>query len=244
MLVDSSSGYLNYFKKTVIDKLGEPYNKCEDNTDSLNSPLTKEIRARGSVYKQRICFNLCRLYFIQELCNCSLQYQLWTNGNDTCNKDCVKSIVDTFDYIENCKSCPVECDSVLYETRIEKSNISIVVNKNANWTERFSNVSIDSILKNLTILNFNYERMEYTEIKEMPRTTFVSLIGELGGTLGNKIESFFYLFLFKYLIIFFSFFLFILFNQGVFLGLSFVSLIEILEMIIRIIWIMINNERR
>ncbi len=111
-------------------------------------------------------------------------------------------------------------------------------------TKRFSNLSIDLILQNLTILNFNYERMEYTEIKEMPRTTFVSLIGELGGTLGNKIESFFYLFLFKYLIIFFSFFLFILFNQGVFLGLSFVSLIEILEMIIRIIWIMINNERR
>jgi len=28
--------------------------------------------------------------------------------------------------------------------------------------------------------------MQYTEIKEIPRITIVSLIGELGGTLGIK----------------------------------------------------------
>ena len=112
--LSSNGAFLNYFKKTVIDKLGEPYNKCEDNTDSLNSPLTKEIRSRGSEYKQRICFNLCRHYFIQDSCNCSLQYQLWANGSDSCERKCVEKIVDKFDYEENCKSCPLECDSVLY----------------------------------------------------------------------------------------------------------------------------------
>jgi len=195
---NSNGAYLNRFKKTIIDKLGEPYNNCKDETDSFNSPLAIEIRARGSEYTQSFCFKLCRLYFIQDYCNCSLQYQLWANGSDTCLKDCVKSIVDTFDYTENCKSCPVECDSVLYETRVEKWNTSIIINKNANFTKRFSNHSIDSILQNLTILNFNYERMEYTEIKEMPRTTFVSLIGELGGTLGKKIEFYFLNFEFTY----------------------------------------------
>jgi hypothetical protein len=179
--------YLNYLKKTVIDKLGEPYNQCEDNTDSLNSPLSKEIKERGSEYRQGFCHKLCRLYFMQDACNCSLQYQLWTNGNDTCERKCVEKIVYSFDYKENCKSCPLECDSVLIETKIEKSNITIVGNNNVNLTEQFSNHTIDSISQNLTILNFNYERMEYTEIKEMPRTTIVSLIGELGGTLGNKI---------------------------------------------------------
>jgi len=195
---NSNGAFLNYFKKTVIDKLGEPYNKCEDDTDSFNSPLSIEIKARGSEYTQSLCFKLCRLYFIQDSCSCSLQYQLWTNGNDTCNKDCVKNIVDTFDYKENCKSCPLECDSVLYETRAENWNTSIIINNNANLTERFSNLPIDSILQNLTILNFNYERLEYTEIKEIPRTSFVSLIGELGGTLGKKIEFYFLDFEFTY----------------------------------------------
>ncbi len=120
LYINSNGPYLHYIKKTVIDKLGEPYNNCKDNTDYLNSHLNKEIRARGSEYRQSFCYKLCILYIIQDFCNCSLQYQLWANGIDTCDKKCVKKIVETFDYEENCKSCPVECDSVLYETRVEK----------------------------------------------------------------------------------------------------------------------------
>ncbi len=56
-------------------------------------------------------------------------------------------------------NCPAECDSVLYETRIEKQNN---IDKNENLKERFANYTIDSISQNLTILNFNYVRMEYT----------------------------------------------------------------------------------
>jgi len=179
---------LNYLKKTVIDKLGEPYNQCEDNTYSLNSPLAKEIKERGSDYRQGFCYKLCRLYFIQDACNCSLQYQLWTNGNDTCDTTCVENIVGTFDYTKECKSCPVECDSVSYEASHEYSIISdyLKIYPIRNLTERFANYTIDSISQNLSILNFNYERMEYTQIKEIPRTTIVSLIGELGGTVGKK----------------------------------------------------------
>jgi len=186
-LVSEKGVYFNYMEKMVIDKLGEPFNQCEDSAEYLNTRLAKEIKARGSVYNQRLCFNLCRLYFIEDSCNCSLQYQLWSNGSDTCDRSCVKKIVDMFDYRQKCKSCPVQCDSVLYKTRIEKSKISISFNKTANLTERFSNYTIASISQNLTILNFNFERMEYTEIKEIPRTNVVSLVGELGGTLGKKV---------------------------------------------------------
>jgi len=113
---------------------------------------------------------------------------LWTNGNDTCDTTCVENIVGTFDYTKECKSCPVECDSVLYEASHEYSIISdyLKIYPIRNLTERFANYTIDSISQNLSILNFNYERMEYTQIKEMPRTTIVSLIGELGGTVGKN----------------------------------------------------------
>jgi len=113
---------------------------------------------------------------------------LWAYGNDTCIRKCVEKIVETFDYAKQCKSCPIECDSVSYRASTEYSDISDYL-KNfpiRNLTERFANYRIDSIIKNLSILNFNYESMEYTQIKEMPRTTFVSLIGELGGTVGKK----------------------------------------------------------
>ena len=185
-----SGGYLNYIQKTVIDKLGEPYNQCEDNTDSLNSPLANEIKSRGLDYSQNLCHKLCRLYFIQDTCRCSLQYQLWSNGSDTCDKSCVETILDTFDYGVSCESCPIECDSVLYETRMVKGNISRFISDNLNMAERFSNFTFESIVHNLTALNFNYNKMQYTKIREIPRTTFVTLTGELGGTVGKNLFKF------------------------------------------------------
>ncbi len=47
------NSYYEMISKTVTDKLGEPYNACEDNTNGLKSPLAKEIEARGSRYVQR-----------------------------------------------------------------------------------------------------------------------------------------------------------------------------------------------
>ena len=181
-LLGRNQKYLNYIKKTVINKLGKPYNECEDNKDNLNTPLANEIRSRGSEYKQGLCFNLCRLYYIQDNCNCSLQYQLWNNGNDTCDKGCVRQIIGAFDYGKNCQSCPLECDSVFYETRIKKRDTSLLLYDDIVY--QFSNYTLESTVQNLTVLNFNFEDMYYTQIKETPLRTFTSLIGELGGTLG------------------------------------------------------------
>ena len=53
--VEGIGGYLNYIKKTVIDKLGEPHNHCDDDTASLNSPLANQIKSRDSEYRQSFC---------------------------------------------------------------------------------------------------------------------------------------------------------------------------------------------
>ena len=96
-------GYLYYapVEKSVLNKLGEPFNHCDDNTDALTNPLAIEIKARGSKYSQNLCYNLCRNYYIEKACTCSLEYQLWTNGSDTCSTECVQPILDSFDFNEN-----------------------------------------------------------------------------------------------------------------------------------------------
>ena len=73
--------YLIELRKTLTDKLGEPYNKCDDNTIELKTPLAKEIASRGSDYSQGICYNLCRLQYMEITCNCSLPYQFGLGGN-------------------------------------------------------------------------------------------------------------------------------------------------------------------
>jgi len=193
--VNPNNGYFNYLRKRVTNKLGEPYNKCEDNTDSLNNSLANDIRSRGFEYKQSYCYNLCRLKHIEIACNCSLHYQLWQTGIDTCNKTCIQNIIDKFDSSQDCEDCPLECDLVKYETSIVKmdqnSFETVIIDNRRFTTERFQNYSIDSLKGNTTVFNFNFADMHYYEIEETPRTNVYSLIGDLGGIVGNYFFNFY-----------------------------------------------------
>jgi len=51
-------------------------------------------------------------------------------------------------------------------------------NENANFST--------DLIENITAINFNFDKMQYTEIKEIPKTTVESLIGDLGGIVGKN----------------------------------------------------------
>ncbi len=182
--------------KKVTNKLGEPYNKCDDNTDSLDNPLANDIKSRGFEYKQSYCYNLCRLKYIEVACNCSLQYQFWQTGIDSCNTFCIQNVINQFNYSQNCKDCPLECNFVNYETNILKMDKNffenIIIDYKRFTTERFKNYSIDSLKGNTTVFNFNFADMHYNEIEETPRTNVYSLIGNLGGIVGNYFFNFYH----------------------------------------------------
>jgi len=128
-------------------------------------------------------------------CNCSLHYQLWQTGIDTCNKTCIQNIIDKFDSSQDCEDCPLECDLVKYETSIVKmdqnSFETVIIDNRRFTTERFQNYSIDSLKGNTTVFNFNFADMHYYEIEETPRTNVYSLIGDLGGIVGNYFFNFY-----------------------------------------------------
>ncbi len=185
------NSYYEMISKTVTDKLGEPYNACEDNTNGLKSRLAKEIEARGSRYSQRLCFNLCILHYVEKECACSLEYQLWKNGSDTCRNECVRPILDLFEYHDKCKECALECDSVSFGRDSEKMLISgdeffsNTVKETFSSSTKFSNLTLDYVLSNLIMINVKFEKIQYMQIEEAAKMSAASLIGELGGTLGN-----------------------------------------------------------
>ncbi len=207
--------HLATFEETVLDMLGEPHNSCDENTDVLRNPLADEMAARGSGYSQSLCFNLCILHYIEIKCDCSLEYQLWSNGSDTCRDECVMGVLDSFDYTEKCTWCPVKCDSVLLELQLEKQRlrdmkyfgdiIRIEMNKT---NDKFLNYTFEALTERLILLNLKFWKPHNIEIREMPKTTFSSLIGDLGGTIGNylfylksgkicKVSFYFFLLLFS-----------------------------------------------
>jgi len=158
-------------------------------------------------------------------------------------------VLDSFDYTKMCTWCPVKCDSVLLELQLEKQRlrdmkyfgdiIKIEMNKTNN---KFSNYTFEALTERLILLNLKFWKPHNIEIREMPKTTFSSLIGDLGGTIGNYIihskirknlQSFFLLFF----VVLFKF-------KGIFLGFSFISFVEILETIFTIMWMLVEKNNK
>ncbi len=147
-------------------------------------------------------------------------------------------ILDSFEYHEKCEDCPLECDSVSFIRISEKILLagdrfySDKFKKTLNMSQKFSNFTLDYLLSNLIVINLQFEKIQYMEIKEVAKMSVASLIGELGGTLG-KIN----VFCCRYIYLFNNHFQP---QKGVFSGLSFVSFVEILEMILEIIMLNIK----
>ena len=182
----------NIITKTVINRLGEPYNQCIDDTQNLDSQLAKEIANMGSDYRRYVCYSLCKIHFIEEACQCDLSNRYKLEGNDTCNPDCVRS-KDSFDYEKNCETCVQECDSVKYGLETNTYNLNGIEYYESQFEavlktpgSQFSNYSLEYVMNNLIHFTFGFKSMDFTEISESPKTTFTNLVAELGGTIGRN----------------------------------------------------------
>lgn len=124
-----------------------------------------------------------------------------------CDQLCIQ-----FNYSLNCDdSCPLECDSVYYKQRKETCE-----GCNSNELSYYYKIGLVKVGSDI-IKNYNqfekgyvhvyayYEDLLITEMSELPKTTFSGLVANVGGTL------------------------------GLFLGLSLLSLVEILRLIVELV---------
>ncbi len=235
----AQQGYVHFvtLTKTVLDRLPMPYNEC---TETVDNDMAKQLAVRGSAYTQSLCFRLCRLLWVEKQCNCSLEYQLWSNGNDTCESGCVSEAIKLFEVIKTCGSiCPTQCDSVQIDFQIEKMllkdllhfrKIYLDILKTENNLKKFGNYSPEFVLDMLRVINVNFKRKQVTEINEIPFTSWVEFVSELGGSIGKFNDL---LTCYKFVKVNFLFDLF----QGLFMGFSLISIFEIFEFIFRALWI-------
>jgi hypothetical protein len=116
------------------------------------------------------------------------------------------------------KQCPLECDSIEYDLLISSASS---LSKQAyqlyqpiidNSTSRFDefNLTYEEIKERLLILNIYYSKLSYIKISESPKTSIIDLLSNLGCTL------------------------------CLYVVISFLSLIEIVEIMMEIIFISFN----
>jgi hypothetical protein len=182
--------------RNFINRLPSPHGNCVDvNSKNFKSMLVDYIlNDFGYNYSQTYCFSLCQQLEIINKCNCSdLRRPVFKNNTNYCNdfstSICIINVLDSFNSNQTTKCnelCPFECESVEYST---SSNKALYPNK--FYLEQVLVKYVQYYGKNITVnsqsvakVNVYYESMNYAVTTSSISITVDDLFSNFGGTLG------------------------------------------------------------
>jgi hypothetical protein len=204
--------------KTVHKRLPYPYSKCQNNLDSFDSELYRTIIDSGYLYTQTECFNLCIQQQIIRRCNCCDTNIPPLYNVHPCSTfrdlGCVYLVF--LNFVKELKStceakCPLECETVFFTTTQSLSKYPSLAygdyllrdEKMLNRFDNQSNLTISDLRDAILALSIYIDSYEYTQINEIQGQTLLDLVASCGGTF------------------------------GLFIGISFLSILEIFEVVLR-----------
>jgi hypothetical protein len=186
-------------KREFKESLPKPYGDCETENDSI---FYKIIR-NSTIYDYTQSF--CLIQCLQELailnCNCSIPLfvsifdktiRICASFEDFgCGLNIYFSIYNSKNYIqESClPKCPLEC----YTSQITYATSSIeflgdsyvdVIRKRFKSHFRETEINSQTVKENIVRLNVYYDTLSYTFIHETPQWNIIMLIATIGGNLG------------------------------------------------------------
>jgi len=215
-------------ERVFLKKLGEPYNNCFKDIKlfKLNKTIINYILDYNRTYSQNKCYHLCAYLFAIEESNCSCNSTL-----DRFDKYCIRQFYDIETNITACiakylikfrnelqyekcnKYCPMECDSISYSIRHYLSNFpaSGKIGKTSKKDHGLNRFgTYEEVNQHFVALYVYYKDLKYTLISQDPKTETFNFISNIGGIL------------------------------GLFLGISFLSFVEVFEIFFEIMFILIR----
>ncbi|CAF0868590.1 unnamed protein product [Brachionus calyciflorus] len=214
--------------RNIYSSMPKPYSECDANTNdplAYDSELYKLVHNNTKGYSQVLCMGICaqRLYVKQ--CGCYIaNFPSFFNvraclplEDGICINQILRTISSTNYVSDECyKQCPLECDGMNFEKTISTNQYS-----SEHWIKHLEiyNQSDAKYFnksinsEDLTAVNIYYQTLSYTNIEEAPTTGLVDLLSNIGGI------------------------------AGLFLGVSFLSFIEIFELLMQIVLILKNNDK-
>lgn len=225
--------YIRLIKEVTINE-PYPYSDCKDLTN-YKSILFDFIKNSENAYRQKSCLDLCYQMSTIENCGC---YDL-ESLKFTSDKPCHLNDTDYFCLVNNYRQfvteennvncsieCPLECVTERYQINSQFSDypsrayIKSVLNENISSKKKVSDTKFSAqdeeetyqIYKNQYLeVNIYFDDYKYVSISETRKTSEIDLISSIGGTL------------------------------GLFIGISLLSIIEVVELIAEIILILFNK---
>ncbi|CAF0708691.1 unnamed protein product [Brachionus calyciflorus] len=218
--------------RTFVSKLEYPYSNCVKNIYSPDGHKSEYFKAMFNIlnmttYRQKNCIRLCVQKFIKDSCGCVDPklpniYKSVPYCATLSLLNCISnSRIEYLKKSDECKECPLECDSVDYQLRTSKSRYPTMYYTNylryqTDLVSRFpltTVVSDNHIQKNIVLLNVFYDDLATTYVHEIQEVSADALFGTIGG------------------------------NLGLFIGMSLLSFVEILEILIEVVLICLKKRR-
>ncbi|CAF0767718.1 unnamed protein product [Brachionus calyciflorus] len=193
----------------------KPYSNCDGDTsnpNNFNTKLFNLIHSKNIGYNQKLCIDLCFQDLNIQECKCYFGGYpfIGSESISLCQSDseirCTESNIENYftdsNIINNVclKQCPLECNGMKFSKFYSFNEfINEQNNEDLNDFFNFTGTNRRQMKKDFASLNIYYETLNYEEITEKESIEFVDLLSNIGGI------------------------------AGLFLGISFLSLVEIIE---------------
>jgi hypothetical protein len=225
------TGSWNYFEieRVFIENLDRPFSVClmDISLFSSNKTLIDYIlRHNDRIYTQKDCLDLCGYMFTMSESDCKCGSSLGTFFTqcyvNSLNRNCTREYLKYFRknlQLKKCLDyCPLECNSMNYVINTYNEHVPT-----SGYITQKENVSIDTngqfrkfktyeeVNRNFIGLRVYYKNLMYSIITQSPRIEAYNLIASIGGI------------------------------WSLCLGISFISIIEMIEIFLEIILILIWN---
>ena len=219
ILYSGSETYFNV-KRVYDQKLELPYNSCYKNvtkSSDFNQTIIDYLNEMKRKYTQKECLHLCRNLKYKEINPCdyipkSLDEDIFTLKNDTANQ-CIYTYLNESYNFQLCSTlyCPLECDSFTYDISLNSQHLIGYGNISLNSSFLYPQFNTyENVTRTFYSISIYYEDLKYTLIQQQPKIELFGLISNIGGTL------------------------------GLFLGFSFISLLELFEIFVELVFIKLN----
>jgi len=217
--------------KIYTDRLPYPYNDCIDDLNELklhDSLLVQHMLTRTkSIYRQKDCFNLCQAKYMIDSCNLKSQlgftWEIDLNENISCAGIQKEYFLTKIDINEFCTPfCPMECDSIEYKYEVMSSvfpNLDYApqLAGNSKIVPKYpsgTKITLEDLRASVVAFSVYYSDFKYTVIEQLPKMQIVDAVSNFGGLL------------------------------GLFVGVSFLSFMELFECLIQIVLISLEKNNK
>lgn len=180
--------------RVEVHNMPKPYSNCIP-ADMVDTKYSRLMREMDIPYSRKACIGVCYQHYIFDKIGCIQMNSLRIDGKPLCkSKDQFFKLLGVrFNFSVCTEDCPIECDSVRYETSVSYVNFptyNTFYLANATNPALFqglqteTGISYDVARKSVSAASIYFEEIKYTEIVETESMKFVDLVAAIGGMMG------------------------------------------------------------